>query len=113
MLEPLSKYPSPRIANSKSRISYPISVLAERAGSSTKTFARILTEEEFIVKSPGNFDSAMVTRGGVSLDEINLSTMELIKHPGIFVIGEALDIYGETGGYNLQFAYSSALSVCP
>lgn len=86
-------------------------VLAERAGSSTKAFARLLAEDELIVKSSGSFDSAMVTRGGVSLDEVDLSTMELIKCPGIFVIGEALDIDGETGGYNLQFAYSSALAV--
>ena len=84
-------------------------VLAERTGSSTKAFARFLTEDELIVKSSGNFDSAMVTRGGVSLDEVDMSTVELKKHPGIFVIGEALDIDGETGGYNLQFAYSSAL----
>jgi predicted flavoprotein YhiN len=34
--------------------------------------------------------------------------MSLIKYPCIHVIGEALDINGDTGGYNLQFAYSSA-----
>ena len=83
--------------------------LATRAGASSKAFARLLAEDEFTVSGVGGFDTAMVTRGGVSLDEVDLSTMELTKHPNIFVIGEALDIDGETGGYNLQFAYSSAI----
>ena len=66
----------------------------------------------------------MVTAGGVSLDQIDLKTMavkpealspspgEGPQHswPDIRIIGEALDINGETGGYNLQFAYSSAMA---
>ena len=83
--------------------------LGGRAGTSTKAFAKLLTEDTFTVDNPGSFDIAMVTRGGVSLDEVDLSTLESVKCPGIFVIGEALDVDGETGGYNLQFAYSSAL----
>lgn len=83
--------------------------LGGRAGTSTKAFAKLLTEDMFTVENPGSFDMAMVTRGGVSLDEVDLSTLESVKCPGIFVIGEALDVDGETGGYNLQFAYSSAL----
>ena len=85
-------------------------ILADRAGGSTKMLAHLLTEDEFAVTDAGSFDNAMVTRGGISLDEIDLSTMELKKHPGIFAVGEALDIDGETGGYNLQFAYSSAMT---
>ena len=50
----------------------------------------------------------MVTSGGIDMKEIKTSTMELKKHPGIYSIGEVCDIDGETGGYNLQFAYSSA-----
>jgi predicted flavoprotein YhiN len=37
--------------------------------------------------------------------------MEFREHPGLYAIGEALDVDGRTGGYNLQFAYSSA-AVC-
>ena len=50
----------------------------------------------------------MCTSGGVSLKEINIQTMESIRYPGLFLIGEVLDIDGDTGGYNLQFAFSSA-----
>ena len=84
-------------------------IVTMRSGNSTKSLSHLLTEDEFTIKSAGSFDTAMATRGGIALDEVNLSTMELIKCPGIFVIGEALDVDGETGGYNLQFAYSSAL----
>ena len=50
----------------------------------------------------------MCTRGGIALDQINTKTMELRNAPGLFAVGEVLDVDGETGGYNLQFAFSSA-----
>ena len=83
-------------------------ILEERCSGSTKKLAKLLTMDEFQIESVGDFRTAMVTRGGVSLDEIDLSTMELKNHKGIYIIGEALDVDGQTGGYNLQFAYSSA-----
>ena len=52
----------------------------------------------------------MATAGGVSLDEVNLSTMESKRFPNMYFIGEVLDIDGDTGGYNLQFAWSSGYS---
>lgn len=82
--------------------------LVLRCHGSTKKLAKLLTEDEFKVKS-GSFHTAMVTRGGVALGEINTKTMELKSKKGIFVIGEALNVDGYTGGYNLQFAYSSAM----
>ncbi|MBO4234881.1 MAG: NAD(P)/FAD-dependent oxidoreductase [Firmicutes bacterium] len=82
--------------------------VAQRTGTSVKSAARILTEERFTVTDAGNFGNAMVTRGGIALDDVNLRTMELKNSSGIYAIGEALDVDGRTGGYNLQFAYSSA-----
>lgn len=49
-----------------------------------------------------------VTAGGIDLNEVNSKTMELKKHPNIYCIGEALDIDGFCGGYNLQNAWSTA-----
>lgn len=71
---------------------------------------RRLTESRFSVSGTGGWNDAMVTAGGVALAEADLKTMELKGHPGIYVIGEALDINGDTGGYNLQFAFSSAMA---
>ena len=51
---------------------------------------------------------AMVTVGGVALDEIDFRTMESKKCPGLYFAGEVLDIDGPTGGYNLQAAFSTA-----
>lgn len=82
--------------------------LVNRYGNSLKNLAAMLTGEEFIVRSVGGFNTAMATTGGISLDELNLTTMELTNHSTLFAIGEAIDIDGDTGGYNLQFAYSSA-----
>lgn len=54
------------------------------------------------------FDNAQVTAGGVDLSEINLETMEANKVKGLFFTGEVLDIDGICGGYNINFAYTSA-----
>lgn len=52
-------------------------------------------------------DEAQVTHGGVSLDEINNKTLESKLIKGLYFIGEVLDIDGDSGGYNLQWAFSS------
>lgn len=51
--------------------------------------------------------AAMVTSGGVSVKEINASTMESKKIENLFFAGEVIDIDAETGGYNLQMAFST------
>jgi hypothetical protein len=53
------------------------------------------------------YGAAEVTGGGVDTDEISSKTMESKKVPGLFVAGEVLDVTGELGGYNLQWAWSS------
>ena len=52
----------------------------------------------------------MVTRGGISLDEVDSSTMESLIVPRLYCIGEVIDIDGDTGGYNLQAAFSTAMA---
>lgn len=61
----------------------------------------------FHVDSLGDFSSAMVTAGGVALDEVNPATMESRIVPGLYFAGEVLDVDGDTGGYNLQAAFST------
>lgn len=72
--------------------------------------AEHLSEHAYSVSGTGGFKAAMVTAGGVALEQIDLKTMSLKDHANIHIIGEALDINGDTGGYNLQFAYSSAMT---
>ncbi len=56
---------------------------------------------------PRGFGEAVAASGGVSTDEINPRTMESLKHRGLYITGELLDIDGDSGGFNLQFAWSS------
>lgn len=60
------------------------------------------------IESLGGFERAMVTCGGVRLEEIDPKTMESRKVPGLYFIGEVLDVDGDTGGYDLQAAWSTA-----
>ena len=61
----------------------------------------------FVVKRLGGFEEAMCTCGGVALEEVKRQTMESRLVPGLFFCGEVLDVDGNTGGYNIQFALSS------
>ena len=80
---------------------------AELSRETRKTLARALIEHSFPVARLGDDNEAMVTRGGVSLAEVNRNTMQSRLVPGLYFCGEVLDIDGDTGGYNLQFAFSS------
>lgn len=53
------------------------------------------------------YDKAEVTLGGVSTDELSSQTMETTKVPGLFFIGEVVDVTGWLGGYNFQWAWAS------
>ncbi len=73
-----------------------------------ETLARFLTAFPFEIDRLLGFHEAMVTRGGVGLRSVNSKTMESRIIRGVYYIGEVLDIDGDTGGYNLQAAFSTA-----
>ncbi len=53
------------------------------------------------------FEKAEVTAGGVDTDELSAKTMESLKVPGLFFIGEVVDVTGHLGGFNFQWAWAS------
>ncbi|HOK93292.1 MAG TPA: NAD(P)/FAD-dependent oxidoreductase, partial [Spirochaetota bacterium] len=53
------------------------------------------------------FDEAVVAAGGVAVDEVNPLTMESRIIKNLYLTGEILDIDGDSGGFNLQFAWST------
>ena len=67
----------------------------------------LLKSLRFNIKSPLPLTSAMVTAGGISLKEIDPQTMGSRLVKGLFFGGEVMDIDAETGGYNLQAAFST------
>ena len=60
-------------------------------------------------KSLRGFEEAIVTRGGVTVKEINPSTMESKLVSGLYFAGELMDVDAHTGGYNLQIAFSTGM----
>lgn len=62
----------------------------------------------FTITGMGEFKEAIITRGGVSVKEIQPSTMESKKIKNLYFTGEVLDLDAVTGGYNLQIAWSTA-----
>ena len=72
----------------------------------TNVLAAFLNQDDFIVS--GVDERGMVTAGGVLLDGIDMKTMRIKDHEGLYAIGEAIDADGITGGYNLQLCWSTA-----
>ena len=70
--------------------------------------SEILTSWEFDIIGSKGWKEAQVTAGGVSTKEIDNKTMESKKVKGLYIVGEILDIDGDCGGFNLQWAWSSA-----
>ncbi len=68
-----------------------------------------LHEYRFAPAGTFGFSKAEVSRGGVKSDEIDHKTMQSLKVEGLSFIGEVVDVTGELGGYNFQWAFSSAV----
>ena len=68
----------------------------------------LLFDWRFLVVGTKGFEDAQVTAGGIVIDEVNRETMESKLVKGLYFTGEILDIDGLCGGYNLQWAWSSA-----
>ena len=94
-------------------------VMTELSGLGTERRAASFTEQEITVLASlikrlpvtitgtRGYNEAIVTRGGISVREFNPSTMESRKIRGLYAAGEVLDVDAQTGGYNLQIAWST------
>jgi predicted flavoprotein YhiN len=73
---------------------------------------KLKTLQNYQFSPAGNFgySKAEVTKGGISTDEVNSQTMESKLQKNLYFLGEALNVTGELGGYNFQFAFSSAIT---
>lgn len=72
-----------------------------------KAIVQALQASAFTVDRPASWEVAYVTRGGISLKEIDPKTMQSKLQPGLFFAGEIMDVDGDSGGYNLQVAWAS------
>ncbi len=77
--------------------------------SDIKKIASIIKSMKFNVTGTTGFDNSQVTAGGLDTTQFNSKTMESKIEKGLYCIGEILDIDGDCGGFNLQWAWSSAV----
>ena len=85
--------------------------LLRRAGSAEPgTLAGVIKDYRLAVTGPGDTQNAQVTRGGADVRYFDPSTLESSLYPGLYAVGEALDVDGECGGYNLHWAFASGLA---
>ncbi|HDQ44465.1 MAG TPA: aminoacetone oxidase family FAD-binding enzyme, partial [bacterium] len=76
-------------------------------GSGLENLVTILTGWRIPVSGTRSWNDAQVTAGGVAVDEIRPQTLESARLSGLFFAGELIDVDGDCGGYNLQWAWSS------
>ena len=81
-----------------------------RNDSDVKRFLDLLHNFRIIISVTNGFDNAQVTRGGLKLSALD-EHLQSLDVPGLFVAGEAVNVDGPCGGYNLQWAWSSAYAV--
>lgn len=76
-------------------------------GTDHKSLAKALKNWKFEIAGFVGYERCVITAGGVSLDEITAKTLESKLIPGLYFAGEVLDLDADTGGYNLQTAFST------
>lgn len=72
-----------------------------------KTLAKALKNWRFEISGYVGYERCVITAGGVSLEEVTPKTLESKLVPGLYLAGEVLDLDADTGGYNLQTAFST------
>ena len=81
--------------------------IAQLEADEIKTVANAVKSFEVLLTETMGMDAAQVTAGGILTSEFDSNSMESCLVPGLYACGEVLDIDGDCGGYNLQWAWSS------
>lgn len=84
--------------------------LADQSDTQLKSLVHRLQHWELTPAGTEGYRTAEVTLGGIDTDELSARTMEAKNVPGLFFIGEAVDVTGWLGGYNFQWAWSSGMA---
>jgi predicted Rossmann fold flavoprotein len=75
-----------------------------------ENYADQLTHWHLYPSNTAGYSKAEVTLGGVDTDEVSSKTFEASKQPGLYFIGEVLDVTGDLGGFNFQWAWASGVA---
>ena len=84
--------------------------MTELARTELQALVRVLKQTVFDIKGTEPIERATVTGGGVVLDEVELTTCEARRLPRLYITGELLGTWAETGGYNLHLAWATGIA---
>lgn len=99
-----------RLAERLTELYFPSRPLNELADSTLSDIAKTLGSWRVVPGASVGFSKAEVTKGGVDTDDLSSKTMEAKRVPGLYFIGEVVDVTGQLGGYNFQWAWASAVA---
>ena len=85
-------------------------ILRRTGSAEPRALARTVKDYRLTVTGPGDVSNAQVTRGGADVCYFDPVTLESTLYPGLYAVGEALDVDGACGGYNLHWAFASGLA---
>lgn len=86
----------------------PTTILADLSNLKIAEISQLFHQWQFVPNGTEGYRTAEVTLGGVDTNQISSKTMEVKNIKGLYFIGEVLDVTGWLGGYNFQWAWSSA-----
>jgi len=104
----LSDFLPKRFAETWCELYFPSKPLSHLSGTELEALFLQLKNWEITPQETEGYAKAEVTRGGVSTEEISSKTMEAKKVAGLYFIGEVVDVTGDLGGHNFQWAWASA-----
>ncbi|WP_372371134.1 NAD(P)/FAD-dependent oxidoreductase [Candidatus Uabimicrobium sp. HlEnr_7] len=104
----LGKFFQRRLAETLTSMSCPIE---QTAGQMTKiqrkNVLKNVFEQQFNITGTLGYKKAEITSGGIPFSQLNLKTMEMKNYPRLYAVGEIVNVHGDIGGYNFQWAWSS------
>ena len=106
----LSQFLPQRLARDLTSLNFPNKQIKQLTKQEIEQIGRGLNDWQVKFRETEGYDRAEVTLGGVSTDELSSRSMESKKNPGLYFIGEVVDVTGWLGGYNFQWAWSSGFA---
>jgi len=103
----LSEFLPRRFALAWCALNFPSQRIKQYTPRQLADIAQKLNHWEFIPAGTEGYRKAEVTAGGIATDQLSSQTMEVKSVPGLYFIGEVVDVTGQLGGYNFQWAWAS------
>ena len=110
LLNVLAKFFPKRFAEKWCELNFPSKPVNKLSGKEIELIEELLHNWKLVPKGTEGFGKAEVTKGGVDTNELSSKTMESKRVPGLYFIGEVVDVTGWLGGYNFQWAWASGFA---